>query len=318
MADLLSTSCLLTEPQVVVLRQPPPTTQPAPTPAGAPCGPNVSPFAMDPGHLSAGDKLRARAWSGVHNTTATVTLRTTLLMPDCTVTEVGQTLHPASDTEPAEALLTMPESVVRTAAFTVTSDEPLLPWIGPGLVYVRLDILRADTPDLFSRAALISAYVSSAVSPSYPTSPPQYPGEGPGHIWEYTQAPFSGQSAGDFDPGPRRIIRVLNVNYGLVTSAVAGNRYPSIFLGNQLGTIAHAIAPAALGASSSGVYLFQPQGASGGPAGARISVVLPTMPQYGQSPGVLANVSNGCQAGDVISGYEVTYEEWIDPQWEFE
>lgn len=137
-------------------------------------------------------------------------------------------------------------------------------------------------------------------------------------MWQYASDPFPGTDSGGFDPGPRRIIRPVWVSYGMTTDATAGNRFPSLFFGNQLGGIAHAIAPVALGANATGDYLFQPQGATGGPAGARIQVPLPYVAPFGQSPVVDVSVSNGCQAGDVIAGYVVTYEEWIDPEWEFE
>lgn len=318
MTDLLPLSCALDPNQIVVLQTPPGGTTVPPPGAGAGCGPNVSPFALAPGHMAAGDKLRMRAWSGLHNASALVTLRTTLLMPDCTIAEVGQTLNPNSLVDPAEKLMTMPESVIRTAAFTVASSDSGLPWVGPGLVYVRLDVLKADTPDNFSRGQLIAGYVSSINSPSYPTSPPQLPGEGPGHMWQYASDPFSGEDSGNFDPGPRRIIRPVWISYGMTTDATAGNRYPSVFFANQAGGIAHAIAPVALGPTGVGEYLFQPQSATGGPAGARIQVPVPAVPPFGQYPQVVVNVSNGCQAGDVIAGYVVTYEEWIDPEWEFE
>jgi len=272
---------------------------------------------LQPGYVVEGDTLAFRVYSALDYVTCY--LRSQLLLSSGRVVYWGADLKPKGDVSKAQILTPMPECVIRTLAMTVVSNDKDLPYIPPGLVYGRVDLSRADDSMNLPYATLAAGYLTSAYSPTFPTSPVQEPHEGAGHIASYN-APgnYSALNSGGFDPGPRRRIRPLWALYGLTTDATVKNRYPALFFGNQWGGIMHAIAPVALGASSSAQYVFNLGGAYGGPVGARIQVPLPCCLPYGQRPQIITSTANNCAAGDVIGGYTVTYEEWLEPEWDFE
>ena len=272
---------------------------------------------LQPGYVTEGDTLAFRVYSSLDYVTCY--LRAQLLLSSGRVVYWGADLKPKGDVTRAQYLSPMPECLIRTAAMSVVSNDKDLPYIPPGTVYGRVDLSRADDSQNVPYATLVAGYLSSRYAPTYPTSPVQDSAEGVGHIKSLSLDPYDARNAGGFDFGPSRRIRPLYAQFGLTTSAVVANRFPGLYFGNQWGGIFHAQAPVPQVASTAQVYVFARGSYYGGPTGSpRVMIPLPCCDSFGQSPSAATNVGSSCQLGDIIGGCQLVYEEWLEPEWNFE
>lgn len=180
-----------------------------------------------------------------------------------------------------------------------------------GQTYVQLFIIRGAVAGTLFSEMLCEDYLTSGLQPSWPGSRFSAATEGAGFITTYRSAvPVAGQDPTMTQPAFTRW-RLLSVWGHLTTSAVVGNRAPTLIISAGGVTLLSLPAVAVIPANTGNDFSW----AAGLPLMPALfnqqATALPTDFQVSEN-GTIATTTNGVQAGDQWTALAVQVEEWID------
>lgn len=257
-----------------------------------------------PFYLAREDQLVVSIYNSV--AFATVFLGTRFLRPDGIIVPVVRTFQPTSN----RVLNTF--TVPPTEGFLLGLQIGTTSVVQPGQCYVEVLVNRPQAPAGTELHTLVAGYVTTAMRPSWPTSPPRDPREGPGALLKVTgTAPGPGLEISQTVPTTARW-RVRAVRLDLTTSATVATRRVGIVFDD--GAAAYYVYNATATQAASldfgynfGLALGFEQTAA---QGVQVSVGLPDLLMIG---GHRIRTSTGSiQAGDSYLAPVFLVEEWID------
>ena len=196
----------------------------------------------------------------------------------------------------------------------VATTEQLL--VTPGILHVRVDIIRGLEGATQLLGTLLAGYVGSYGGRAWPGTPLETPLDGPGALKSYTSAdPAAGANA-SLQQQVRTRWRLISARTVIVTDATAGSRFCALItLPRSSGQFTYPVftaVPPSTGRTlvwnAGAAYPDSPHFASSGPLS--VDLVLDSL-----TPGdsLIQTSVSGLAAGDDISALQVYVEEWLNP-----
>jgi hypothetical protein len=256
-------------------------------------------------YVTGEDNLRISSYGSVAGVTVAIEGR--MLDCDGRVIPIADSHTPNSDRTVARSFVGLREGWLTSIQARIGGGTARR-----GQVFVVVELVRGRTGNVQPLGTLIQGYAGSISALAWPGSPIVSSVDGPGVLRSIAGAnPAVGAEISETVPAGTRW-RLVSFTAVLVTSAVAGNRFPAITIDDGVNTLVALGANVSVGPSGGGRYTW---GAGAGAFGSTANGNLGTIPDnIALTPGYrLRTSTTSLDAGDDWSAPQYLVEEWIEP-----